>query len=263
MISIYSSAFNLIKNRFNIKFHIDNFCHFADEVVVAVNTSVDNTLEFLLEASKTYKNLKIIPVKISYSDPLLDGKIKNIALQSTSMPCKVGLDMDEFIPIEQKNIWYNLASILLGEKHMSCMIPSVNLYKNLDCFFSITPKWYLHKSGLFRGPVNYAYKSNGHIDTNKSDTCELIDQNGNLVPSLITPCDINDLRSGNYPFVIHTGYLSFEDRLLRNNEFWREHWLIESGGQKPNHKIHECIEDFAEPYEPHMLNIGAYQQQSN
>jgi hypothetical protein len=135
------------------------------------------------------------------------------------------------------------------------MIPSVNLYKTCDNYFSITPKWYLHKSGLFRGPVNFAKKNNGYIDTTKSDTCELIDKNGNLVPSKMSPCDIESLRRDKYPFVVHMGYLSLENRLIRNNNFWSKHWLIESGGEKPSHKVHSNLEDFTEEFKAHNLKI--------
>lgn len=256
MISIYSSAFNLIKNNFNYKFSIDNFCNICDEVVIAVNTSEDNTLDILKNISTTkYNNLKIIETNFSYNDPLLDGKIKNTALQNSSMPIKIGLDMDEYIPIWQKDMWYALADILSNDSCDCYMIPSVNLYKDCDHYFSITPKWYLHKSGLFRGPVNFAKKEDGHIDINKSDTCELIDAKGDLAKSKISQIEIEALQTHQHPFVVHMGYLSFDDRLLRNKNFWKNHWLIESGGEAPNHKIHSDVSDFTEPSMLHKLKI--------
>ena len=54
MFSIYSSAFNLIKNNFDYKEAIDNFCNFAEEVVIAVNTSEDDTLQVLQNLSSEY-----------------------------------------------------------------------------------------------------------------------------------------------------------------------------------------------------------------
>ena len=214
MISIYSSAFNLIKNKFDYQFVLNNFCDIADEVVICVNSSEDQTLDFLSKQCKKLHNLKIISSDISYDDPLLDGKIKNIALQSTSdnNPIKIGLDMDEYIPIWQKNIWYNLAKNLMQDDCACYMVPSINLYKDCLHYFSITPKWYIHKSGLFRGVVKFAIKDNGCVDTHKSDTCELIDINGNLVLSKSTPIDIESLRQKNIPFVVHTGYISLEDK---------------------------------------------------
>jgi len=255
MISIYTSAFNLIKNKFDYKFHIQKFSQFANEVVIAINNSEDDTLEKLILYSKQFNNVKIIPVDISYNDPLLDGKIKNIALQSTTEEIKINLDMDEYIPLWQKPIWYNLATQLKYNNYNCFMIPSINLFKDKDSYFSITSKWYLHKSGLFRGPVNFAQKSDGTIDTSKSDSCELIDKKGNLVSSQLTPSDIKELRKNIYPFVVHNGYLNLQDRLLRNKNFWKKHWKMESGGTDPKHKVHESLEDFNENYYQHNLNI--------
>jgi len=256
MISIYTSAFNLIKNNFDYKFAINNFCQIADEVVICVNSSEDDSLNTLSKECNSFNNLKIISSDISYDDPLLDGKIKNTALQSTSNnPIKIGLDMDEYIPLWQKDIWKMMAEMLIQDSCMCYMIPSINLYKDYLHYFSITPKWYMHKSGLFRGAVNFAKKNNGYIDTNKSDSCELIDIDGNLVASKMTPSDINLLRNHNLPFVVHTGYVSLDDRLLRNKNFWSKHWLIESGGEMPPHKIHEKLEDFDYSPKTHGLNL--------
>lgn len=256
MISIYSSAFNLIENNFYYHFALSNFCSIADEVVICVNTSKDNTLEILQEQQNIYSNLQIIQSNFSYEDPLLDGKIKNKALQNTSYETKLGLDMDEYIPIWQKNIWLELSNMLQSDDCYCYMIPSINLYKDKNHYFSITPKWYLHKNNLFRGAVNFARKNNGYIDTSKSDTCELIDSYGKLVRSKSTPCDIDSLRNNNLPFVVHTGYVSFKDRLLRNDNFWKKHWLTESGGESPPHKIHEKLEDFDHISKEHHLLIG-------
>lgn len=254
MFSIYSSAFNLIKNKFDYANAISRFCCFADEVVVAVNASEDGTLDKL--NALEFNNLKIIETNFSYEDPLLDGKIKNQALQATKEEFKIGLDMDEYIPTWQKDIWLNLAYKLRFDLYDCYMVPSVNLYRSEKHFFSISHKWYLHKSGLFRGPVNFARKSDGTVDTTKSDTCELIDKNGNLVKSKIFNNDINDLRSKKVPYVVHTGYLSLDNRVLRNKNFWKKHWEIESGGIKPTHKVHESLEDFNESYYEHLLDIN-------
>lgn len=255
MISIYTSAFNLLKNKFNYEFSIKQFCLFATEVVVSVNTSEDDTVSALLDLKSVFNNLIIVESDFDYADPLLDGKIKNNALQNTTMPIKLGLDMDEYVPVQQKELWKQLAQQLLKDDCSAYMIPAINLYKDWDHYFSITPKWYLHKSGLFRGAVNFARKENGTIDTSRSDSCELIDNNGNLVPSKMSPADIDTLRSLVFPYVIHTGYLSLEDRLLRNKNFWKKHWLVESGGEEPSHKVHSQISDFTENAMLHGIKL--------
>ena len=60
-------------------------------------------------------------------------------------------------------------------------IPVVDLCKGEDYYKSIGFKWYMHKQGLKRGVWPYAKLNNGKIDVNKSDTCELLDEDDNLV----------------------------------------------------------------------------------
>lgn len=224
MISIYTSAFNLIKNNFDYKEALFNFSHIANELVIAVNTSEDETLEVLKKEAQDIQRcfVKIVPTDFSYSDPLLDGKIKNAALQASTEEVKIGLDMDERIPLWQKNEWLNYAKFL---KHVNgyeaFFIPSINLYQDENHYFSITKKWYMHKAGLFRGAVNFGRKEDGTVDINKSDTCELIDNKGNLVSTL--DISLSDL------FVYHLGYMNLDDKVLRNKNFWKNHWSIEAG----------------------------------
>ena len=135
------------------------------------------------------------------------------------------------------------------------MFPSVNLYKDKNHLKDINAKWYMHKKGLFRGPVNFARKEDGTVDTNKSDTCELIDADGNLVEWKPFTKDLFVLENFAYPFVVHTGYIDLEARLKRNEEFWSEHWRKESGGEAPPHKVHASMEDFTEEAIPHSLKI--------
>jgi glycosyltransferase involved in cell wall biosynthesis len=255
MISIYTSAFNLIKNKFDYKNTLQKFSDFADEVVIAINSSSDDTLIEIQKLSHELDNLKVVSCDFSYEDPWMDGKIKNCALQNTTQLLKIGLDMDEYIPLYQKSLWLDLADNLLCDTYMCYMIASLNLYKDFNHYYSIGHKWYLHKSGLFRGPVNFARKSNGTVDTTKSDTCELIDKNGNLVKSRMFDNSIEALRQGKTPYVIHTGYVDLEARLIRNKNFWSQHWLTESGGVPPPHMVHESIEQFDDEPKEHLLKI--------
>lgn len=223
MISIYTSAFNLIKNKFDYKDALFNFSNLANELVIAVNTSEDDTLEVLKEEARqnTKCNIKVISTDFLYTDPLLDGKIKNAALQASTEDVKIGLDMDERIPLWQKGSWMSYATFLKHSQYPAFFIPSVNLYKDENHYFSITKKWYMHKGGLKRGPVNFGLNKDGTVDINKSDTCELIDKDGNLVPSM--DVSLSDL------FVYHLGYMNLEDKILRNKNFWKNHWSVESG----------------------------------
>lgn len=251
-VSIYSSAFNVVKNKYPYLSTIFRFCSFADEVVVSVNTSEDQTFYVLKDLQKDFDNLKIIESNFSYEDPFLDGKIKNNALQNCTGDVLIGLDMDEYIPNWQKPLWDKFAEYLLEDSEVDCfMFPSLNLYKDIEGFCSITNKWYLHKKGLFRGPVNFGKTEDGFLDISKSDGCELIDKDGNLAKSKSVASE--DLKSNNVPFVVHTGYLNLQDKVLRAKNFWNNHWNLSSGGKEG--QIFESEDDIKLEYRKHNLNI--------
>ena len=253
MFSIYSSAFNVIKNSFDYKEAVENFCSFAEEVVICVNQSEDSSLEAFEELKKEYKNLKIVSSNFSYEDPLLDGKIKNEALQNTSFEYKIGLDMDERIPIRHKDRWIKISNFMLDYQEIAgFLIPSVDLWKD-ELHTQADPnknknfKWYLHKGGLYRGAVNFARLANGKIDREKSDTCELVDAYGNLVP---TPKiyqefekdeDYFNWLENNSIFIFHVGFLDFNKKIIRNKNFWNKHWELVSGEK---HNTAMTIEEF-------------------
>lgn len=266
--SIYSSAFNLIKNNFNYEFHLANFCCIAEEVVIAVNTSEDNTLEELRRFAKNsdLPKLRILSCDFSYEDPQLDGKIKNFALQNTTKPAKINLDMDEYIPFWQKELWDTLyeryASFFDFKEEFSFFVPSLNLYKDVNHFYDINKKWYFHGVNCHRGVVNFAKLENGRHDISKSDSCELIDADGNLVKTYDIISHFGQLEESELlslleskiiPFVVHTGYLNIEDRITRNKNFWERHWSLESGKEV---SLPKKQEDFDKPYKHHNLDLG-------
>jgi len=241
MFSIYSSAFNLVKNNFDYKESIDNFCKFAEEVVVAVNTSEDNTLETLQSLCSDYPNLKIISTDFSYQDKFLDGKIKNEALQATTQEFKIGLDMDERIPLYAKYSWINLASRLRFSDPAAFLIPSIDLWGDKESVRwdnkkNIQFKWYLHKEGYFRGANNEAIKEDGSIDVEKSDSCDLINEDGSLAKSVyFVDEDVNTFEKyrnflkSNPLYVFHLGCLDFDKKAQLNKNFWKKHWELEAG----------------------------------
>ena len=237
MISIYTSAFNIIKGNFPYKEAIDNFCSFADEVVIAVNTSEDKTLLALQYLSVQYKNLFIVRTDFSYTDPGLDGKIKNAALQACTHDICLQLDLDERVLLSQKTLWYDMASNLLAAQSSAIMVPVIDLFRDSEHCRGINFKWYLHKrAGSYRGVVNFARLSNGCHDTSKSDSCELIDAWGNLLPSayLLNPqssfeVNLSFIKQYNLPYVLHYGYVDLNRRIELNKHFWANHWSVEAG----------------------------------
>jgi len=254
--SIYHSAFNLIKHGFvGWQESVQNSCKFADEVIIAVNTSSDGTKEAIEETLKDFSNWKIIETDFSYQDPWLDGKIKNVALQACTQDFKIQLDLDEYIPLWQKPIWENVAMQLAFHPAQCVAVASVNLYKDWNHLSSITNKQYFHKGQAYRAPSIHARKPDGTINTKMSDGCDLVDQFGNFVPTIPTPNDQSVLEQNVAPFVVHFGYVDLDSRLKRNHEFWHEHWYVEGGGQAPAHTIHMKHEDFEYPYIEHKLNL--------
>lgn len=256
MFSIYHSAFNLIKHGFvGWRQSLQNSCLFADEVVVAVNTSTDGTKEEIEKTLHSYSNWKIIETNFSYQDPWLDGKIKNEALQACSQEFKIQLDLDEYIPLWQKPMWENLAFQLKFANQQCFSIASVNLYKDWEHLFSITNKQYMHKGQAYRAPCIRSRKPDGTINTLIGDGCDLVDLQGNYVSTAFTSNVKDHLENNISPFVVHFGYIDLDARLKRNHEFWHEHWYIEGGGQDPAHKIHMKHNDFEYPYIEHKLKL--------
>lgn len=218
--SIYTSLFLVKTNDFNLG-ALKNFSDFADEVVVSTIVDQDDSYSILTEAAKQYNNVKVILTDFTTKDPLLDGKIKNAALQATMGDVCIQMDADEVLCLWQKEQWLEWGKWLLNSDYKAIMVPSVDLYGDINHYFNIGYKWRLHKRGLFRGPVVWARKGD-HVDVTKSDTTELIDETGNLVHSLkLSLMDI---------YTFHLGYLSLENRVKRNVNFWKEHWSLEAGG---------------------------------
>ena len=269
--TIYTSAFNLINNQFDYLPSIDNFCKFAENVVVAVNTSKDDTLKQLLLINKAYANLTIVESDFSYDDPLLDGKIKNFALQTaetiTNDEIFIGLDLDEKLPIWQHSIWENLGKYLIPEFD-SIMIPSINLWGDVgrvrwDTEKNRAYKWYMHRRGLARGPYFKGVKESGHLNVEVSDGTELVDIEGNLTNSARIDKHLDHITDGeeyfmellrnNLPYVIHEGYLSFEERIQRNAKFWSEQWKKCSNSDV---KVETKVEELSSyPTIPHGLTL--------
>lgn len=217
-ISSYTSGFNLIKNEFEWQKSLTNHTRLTDETVVAINTSEDGTLEAVKAFAERNDKIKVIETDFSYLDPDLDGKIKNAALQATRYDVKVGLDMDEVVNPAQKKRWYGAGQILLEQEFQAFFIPVIDLYENIYHYKSLGQKWYMHKSGLYRGTVNFAKNPDGTHDVNKSDSCELIDERGNLVESrsmvsLSTDAEetiVRYIAIENLPCVFHLGFFKFE-----------------------------------------------------
>ena len=246
---IYSSAFNLLKNSYDYLEPIDNFCSFADKVFIAVNKSEDDTLIELVKLTSKYKNLSIIPTDILYDDPLIDGKVKNAALQfaeeNSESEYFIGCDLDETLPLEHKDRWRYLAQLFLDYyKWDAILAPSIDLWGSKE-----TVRWevgnnrkykfYLHRRGLMRGPVHWGLTSQGYLDLSKSDGCDLIKKDSKelaYAPRIdghldnITDCaEYYSKIHDELIYVVHHGNEDLERKAFRNKQFWFKNWNNSSG----------------------------------
>lgn len=245
--SVYTSLFNYSPEKFDLLGAFKNWSKYANEIVIATFEDQEFSLGKIIfeeyfggfyqcaPENEGKPFVKLIGVKdTSLDDPLFDGKLKNAALQDCSNELVIQLDADEKIggDLEQ---WQYLSNILHQyPRPIAYMIPVIDLYKDYSHYKSVSSKWYLHlKEKTYRGPVNFAIRQDGTLDTNSSDSCELIDENGNLVPYF------NDIRfyapskSGkdfnvNACHIIHEGYLDLNKR-IENNKFWGPVWSKRQG----------------------------------
>jgi hypothetical protein len=263
MISIYTTAFNIEKNEFDINSALENFLELADEVSIAtIPDNEDNTQNILQNIVSKDSRVKVfMSYDINLDTFAKDGKLKNLALQNCTNDICVQLDSDE--RINNPNVWKNFIKI---NKEMildgyAFMVPVINLYKDKYHYKDISAKWYIHKkNGMQRGIVNFARRSDGKFDKDKSDGCELINELGNLPrsinimyhPNFKNKSPIEIIKTSEIPFVIHHGYVDLKRRSAINKNFWEKEWSDYSDIQV---KLNTVESDFKDEYFKHGLNI--------
>lgn len=259
-VSIYSTAFNIVKNDFNYwKITIPKWLEFIEygnkgEIVIAINKNEDDTLKVLKEYFGKYECIILVESNFDYEDYAFDGKIKNFALQNTKYPICIGLDLDEY-PSPNTKAWESISYQFLSLNYDAFFIPVVDICKSIKEYKSIGSKWYMHKQGLHRGVWNKAKLENGKIDIKKSDTCELLNKNQDLcfTASIFKELSIDEIRNNNLPFVVHLGWLSWKDR-KKQNKTWQPVWSNRAGYEVNN--IFHQEEDFDQiKVSNHNLNI--------
>lgn len=239
--SIYTSLFNYSTEKFDLSGAFKNWSNYADEIVIATfpdelfmlqQIVFDNYYGSFYRFSQENagkSEIKIVACKDScLEDPLFDGKLKNTALQACSNEVVIQQDMDERIggDVQQWNLLTEMLSRV--ESPFAFMLPVIDLFQDEHHYKDINAKWYLHlKDKSFRGPVNFAYRQDGTLDISKSDSCELIDEKGNLIPYY------GDFRftehiDPQYPHIIHLGYLDLTKR-AEHNKFRKKCWEAMDG----------------------------------
>lgn len=244
-LSAYFSAWDILANSLDYVTPLSAALATFDEVVVAVNTSKDETvtaLESFANQMEYKGKLHIIETSFPYTDITFDGAVKNAALQACTQGPEwqyVQLDLDEIVLPSQRQLWQQYAAQLASMPGVDCfMLPSVDLWGGMDTIRAdknIGLKFRLHKGGLKRGVWKEAWRDgHTHLDTSKSDSTELLNQQDELVrcyqpiPSVfLMPSMVSALAS--YPYVLHTGYVNFDQRVRVNKAIWAEHWELRSG----------------------------------
>lgn len=262
--SIYTSAYNLINMGFDWRATLDNWGRFlGDEgqVVIAVNTSIDDTARALHEYAFE-KNSSggvvwwVVETRIPYENPLFDGMIKNEALRRCTGQFCTLLDMDEVLPLgpSSRAAWNETMEILDQSTYDAVFIPVIDLFHDEWHYKSLGQKWYLHKnkSYLSRGRVSFAARQDGTTDIERSDTCELIRSDGSLANTASFPgCPPLTRKALNQvPYVVHLGWLNKQQR-LRQSAFWAPVWSARDGQKVEKPLTNEDLDKI--PYYPHNL----------
>ena len=236
--SIYTTAYLLNKNNFKFLDNLIKFSKFANEVVIASceDGLVDGSEQLILDFIK-YNDLYNVDFYIShdinFSQNTFDGALKNFALQNTKNEIKLQFDLDESPVLSQKPIWDHVYEDLINSNYDAVFIPSIDLYgseKYIRKNHKIGQKWRIHKAGLYRGVVNFAKNNDSSFDTEKSDSCELLNSFGNLVNTInITPPELlmpenSKMLAKDYLYTIHHGYLNLGYRANINKTWWQQKW---------------------------------------
>lgn len=240
-ISIYSTAWNVIKHSFDYKGALDNWAYYADEISIAIGISEDDTYN-VIESYAKEKGYPVSLVKTEFdftSDSFAYGKTENAALQNCTGDILIQQNLDERLG-GNKDLIKQLGEHLYRTPFIDAYyVPVINLYGSYKSYLDIAGKWYVHKKGFFRGAVKFGIKEDGKPDYNKTSTDELIDAEGNLVRTmpLINEGTIEVLKgyaSTGMPLVYHLGYVDFKERLDRS-VWWKQYWEKATGGDTNKH----------------------------
>lgn len=240
-ISVYSTAWSILKYHFDYKSALDNWSTFSDEISIAVGTSADDTYN-AIGSYAFEQGYRVRLIRTAYdfdNDPYAYGKTINAALQNCTGDIMVQQDLDERMLVTREKLNQLHHTLLCRWDINAFFVPTIDLYGSKEKYLNIGRKWYVHGPNLFRGPARTGIKADGRPDYNKTSTDELLDVTGNLAPtaSLLDDLSIESLRiyvAGGGPLVYHLGYLDFKERLDRSL-WWKNFWEKATNGDKNTH----------------------------
>lgn len=236
MINIYSAAYNISTFGFNYEKNIKNWCNFVGAdgaVIIAVNTSYDNTFELLKNLQEKFLNLKLIQTDISYSNNRIDGLTKTAALNECNLPIRILMDIDEYFYKPTEHLWYEAARLLLESNYDGLLIPSIDLWggiKYIRKHSQIGQKFRIHKDTIkSRGVIKQAELPGGYFNTSMSDCTEALKDNSDLGKfAQIVPYEYlkpeNSKYLSSYPITIHESYLDLARKADHGKRYWKQIW---------------------------------------
>ena len=247
-ISAYTTIFNLKNIQLSIIDALDNWFYYFDEVIISTLTKDVNEINEEIKNYKFFNKIKIVDIDIDFNNLFWDGILKNNGLQNCSNEIVFQIDLDERVS-GTKEFLENLYNILISQnKPCSLMLKTIDLFDDLDHYKNIGQKWYIHtKKDCYRGAVNFAKINNEVFDPEKSDTCELIDKDGNLINCLGCLNATDDSIK-----IFHLGFLDLNRRSQLNKNFWKDIWS-ERKSLSQNKKI-EANDIFIDPNEFNSIN---------
>lgn len=240
-VSIYSTAFNLGTPRgasFDVLGAMSNWDVYADEISVACGDDESSIrVQEAAVAAGVRDKLKVTRTSFDFtSDSYAYGRTENAALQACTGDLLIQQNMDERIRVDKVKleVMHDILNHQSANGVAAFWVPTIDLYGSHEqCLPSVNKKWYVSRPGLYRGPVRFGIKDDGRPCYDRTSTDELIDQHGNLVPtvSLLDDYSVDSLKpyvAHGWPLVYHLGYVSLTDRLERSL-WWKAFWERASG----------------------------------
>lgn len=242
-IDCYGYLFNSKKFDFDTEKTVANFCAFFDHVYCATVPSDDDTREVLAALEVKYSNFHVIDSNIRIEgNRLFDGQLKTLAMNACQNKLRCIVDFDELVVLSNRDKWDKYCEYLLNNPYVDgILIACLDIWGDelkIRSDTQIGQKFRLHKDTVYaRGVPNFARRSDGLVDTSRSDTTDPITEFGDLCnfqsitpQMLLNPMFCDQLID--FPYVLHMGSKDLERRAKIGREFWLDRWMERSGHEE-------------------------------
>ncbi len=236
-VSIYSTLWGLEErpDSFDIVDALSNWSLYADQISIACGD------DFSMETVRKVADERGFPVTLTRTsfdfktNGLAYGQTENAALQACEGDLLIQQNGDERLRVNRDILEHLYETLFSNPAYGSFFVPNIDLHGSVDKYSALGAKWYIHRPGLFRGPVNFGFKEDGRLSYDRSSSDELVDRNGNLLSTipLYKGNSIQDLRAyvnAGMPIVYHLGYVEPSKRLARSL-WWKKFWSETTGDE--------------------------------